>query len=76
MDQDCHAEIQKTTPDPGTDNTVALLRQEVSYSRETARDLIHFRLTSSVIRKIVHKIVFLRNPMRAPGQYNCFISKF
>jgi len=30
---------------------------------ETARSLIHFRLTSSVIRKIIHNIAFLGHPM-------------
>ena len=33
--------------------------KQLSYGRETARSLIHFRLTSSAIRKIMPKIAFL-----------------
>ena len=38
-------------------------------SRETARSLIRFRLTCSVIRKIMHKIAFLGHPMGAYALY-------
>ena len=41
--------------------------KEVSYGRETARSLIRFRLTSSVIRKIVHKIAFLGHSTGTSG---------
>ena len=37
--------------------------QWLDYGRETARSLILFRLTFSVIRKIMHKIEFLGHPM-------------
>ena len=39
------------------------LDKYLSYGRETARSLILFRLKSSVIRKIMHKIGFLGHPM-------------
>ena len=42
--------------------------KKLSYGRETARSLILFRLTSSVIRKIMHKIGFLSHPMGASGE--------
>ena len=36
-----------------------LYNTQLSYGKETARSLIHFRLISSVIRKIMHKMGFL-----------------
>jgi len=44
-----------------------------SYSRETARSLILFRLTFCVIRKIMPKIGFFGHPMRHQEQYMRFI---
>jgi len=40
----------------------------ISYGRETAWSLRRFRLTSSVIRNIMHKIAFLGHPMCANGR--------
>jgi len=44
-----------------------LSNKKLSYGRETARSMIFFRLTSSVIRKIMHKIGFLGHPMGVSG---------
>jgi len=48
----------------------------LSYGRETARSLILFRLTSSVIRKIMHKIGFLGHPLMASGAIYALYLKF
>ena len=40
---------------------------------ETARSLIRFRLTSSVIRKITHKIAFWATLWGHHGQYKLYI---
>ena len=42
-------------------------------SSETARSLILFRLTSSVIRKSMYKIVFLGHPMEAWAIYVLYL---
>ena len=51
----------------------AIQDKQLSYGRETARSLILFRLTSGVIRKIIHKMGFLVHPMGHQGQYMRFI---
>ena len=50
--------------------------KKLSYGRETARSLIHFRLTSSVIRKIMHKIGLLGHPVGASGAIYALYLKF
>ena len=42
---------------------------QLSYGRETLRSLMLFRLTSSVIRKIMHKIGFLCHPIASGAIY-------
>ena len=41
--------------------------KQLSYGREAARSLRRFRLTSIVIREIMHKISFLGHPMCISG---------
>jgi len=41
----------------------SMLDKKLSYGRETAQSLILFQLTSSVIRKIMHKIGFSGHPI-------------
>ena len=49
---------------------------KLSYGRETGRSLILFWLTSSVIRKIMHKIGFLSHSMGASGAIYALYLKF
>jgi len=52
------------------------INKKLSYDRETAQSLIIFRLTSSVIRKLMHKIGFLGHPMGASGKIYALYLKF
>jgi len=49
---------------------------QLSYGRETARSLILFRLTSGVIRKIMHRIGFLGHSVGASGAIYALYLKF
>jgi len=55
---------------------VLFTNKKLSYGRETERSLILFRLTSSVICKIMHKIGFLGHLMGHQEQYMRFIWNF
>jgi len=50
--------------------------KKLSYGRETARSLILFRLGSSVVRKIMHKIGFWATLWGHQEQYMRFICNF
>jgi len=50
--------------------------KKLSYGRDTAQSFILFRLTSSVICKITHKIGFLGHPMGPSGAIYALYLKF
>ena len=62
----CDGRTDRQT-DGRTDGRTELRSPRPRYGRETARILICFRLTSSVIRKIMHYIAFLGHPVGASG---------
>ena len=55
---------------------ISYINKQLSYGRETSRTLILFRLTSSVIHKIMHKIGFLGHRVGASGAIYALYLKF